>query len=125
MVQTILREAGHTVHAASNGEGALAQLTDTPCDLLVTDMHMPVMDGITLMSQCRDLYPGLQVIAISGGDFAGDASRLADAGMMGAVETVQKPFNVDDLCAAVDRALNRAHSEMKPIDASRKPEQDA
>src|SRR5437870_1570128 len=72
MVVTILRDAGHQVDAASNGAGALAQLETAGCDLLVTDMHMPVMDGVELISQCRELHPGLPVIAISGGNYAGD-----------------------------------------------------
>ena len=105
MVVTILRDAGHTVDSASNGSGALAQLEAGGFDLLITDMHMPVMDGVELISQCRVLHPDLPVIAISGGNFAGDTSRLADAGLMGAIETVSKPYLVQDLVAAVDRAL--------------------
>lgn len=105
MVVLILREAGHTVEAASNGEIALAHLSTGEWDLLITDMHMPVMDGVELISQCRDLHPGLAVVAISGGNFAGDTGRLADAGLMGAAETVSKPYKVEDLMGAVERAL--------------------
>ena len=115
LVQLMLREAGHTVHAASNGAGALAQLETEPCDLLITDMQMPIMDGIELMTRCRELYPKLPLIAISGGDWAshtgrlGDADfRLADADFMATVETVHKPFTEESLCAAVDRALDNA-----------------
>src|SRR4051794_8588081 len=100
MVLTILRESGHTVEGASNGEVALSHLETGVWDLLITDMHMPVMDGVELISQCRDLHPGLPVIAISGGNFAGDTGRLADAGLMGAIETVSKPYKVEDLVAA-------------------------
>ena len=105
LVAALLREAGHTVDAASNGSGALAQLEANHCDLLVTDMHMPVMDGIELISQCRGLHPKLPIVAMSGGDFAGDTLRLADAGLMGALETVNKPYKAEDLYGAVDRAL--------------------
>ena len=108
MVVTILRDAGHTVEAASNGAVALSHLGTGAWDLLVTDMHMPVMDGVELISQCRELHPGLAVIAISGGNFAGDTSRLADAGLMGATETVSKPYKVEDLMHAVERALGNA-----------------
>lgn len=106
MVVTILREAGHTVEAASNGEIALSHLGTGEWNLLITDMHMPVMDGVELISQCRELHPGLPVIAISGGNFAGDTSRLADAGLMGATETVSKPYKVEDLMSAVERGLS-------------------
>lgn len=111
----ILREAGHSVHAASNGAAALEQLRTAPCDLLVTDMFMPVMDGIELMLHCRDSYHNLPIVAISGGDWAGHTGRLADANFrladadfMGNVETVHKPYNVGDLCNAVERALAKA-----------------
>lgn len=106
MVVTILRDSGHTVEGASNGAVALSHLETGDWDLLITDMHMPVMDGVELISQCRDLHAGLPVIAISGGNFAGDTGRLADAGLMGAIETVSKPYKVEDLVAAVDRALS-------------------
>ncbi|MDQ3023201.1 MAG: response regulator [bacterium] len=108
MVVTILRGAGHSVEAASNGAVALSHLETGDWDLLITDMHMPVMDGVELISQCRGLHPGLPVIAISGGNFAGDTSRLADAGLMGAIETVSKPYKVEDLISAVERALGAA-----------------
>jgi CheY-like chemotaxis protein len=108
----VLRDAGHTVHAANNGAGALAQLETEPCDLLVTDMFMPIMDGIELITRSRELYPQLPIVAISGGDWAGHTGRLADinfrladAGFMGTVETVHKPYDVEDLTRAVDRAL--------------------
>src|SRR5688500_1343270 len=79
LVQLILRETGHTVHAANNGAGALAQLETEPCDLLITDMFMPIMDGIELITRCRELYPGLPIVAISGGDWAGHTGRLGEA----------------------------------------------
>jgi len=108
MVVTCLREQGHTVEGVSNGEVALSHLETGDWNLLITDMHMPIMDGVELISQCRELHPGLPVIAISGGNFAGDTGRLADAGLMGAIETISKPYDVDDLVAAVDRALGAA-----------------
>ena len=118
LLQLILREAGHTVHAANNGVGALAQLETEPCDLLITDMFMPIMDGIELMTRCRELYPDLPMVAISGGDWAGHTGRLdeadfrlADADFMATVETVHKPFDVDKLCAIVERALKQAAAD--------------
>jgi CheY-like chemotaxis protein len=116
----VLRDAGHTVHAANNGAGALAQLETDPCDLLVTDMFMPIMDGIELITQARQLFPQLPIVAISGGDWAGHTGRLADvnfrladAGFMGDVETVHKPYDVEDLTNAVARALGHT-AELKP-----------
>ena len=103
----LLREAGYSVHAASNGTQALAQLETQVSDLLITDMHMPLMDGIELISQCRQLYPQLAVVAVSGGNWTGDTAELAHAGLMGAVETIQKPYDVEDLLGAVERALGR------------------
>jgi CheY-like chemotaxis protein len=115
VVLAVLREAGYTVHAASNGAGALAQLESAPCDLLVTDMAMPIMDGIELILKCRERHPGLPIVALSGGDWAGQLGRannadfpLAHADFMDKVETVHKPFELDALLGAVARALGRA-----------------
>jgi CheY-like chemotaxis protein len=106
VVGKILRQAGHLVQDATNGAEALALLQSDTYELLVTDMYMPVMDGLELVSKCREISPGLPIVAMSGGDETGGIHRLADAGLMGAVETVPKPFHVEDMLGAVARALS-------------------
>jgi len=75
-------------------------------------MLMPIMDGIELITKCREIHPQLPVVALSGGAWAGHTGhlaeadfRLADPDFMRGVETVHKPFKIDELVSAVDRAL--------------------
>lgn len=55
MVSFTLRDAGFDVMEAEDGQDALNQLNGSPVDLIVTDLNMPVMDGITLISNARKL----------------------------------------------------------------------
>jgi CheY-like chemotaxis protein len=105
LLTTLLRHQGHSVDDAGNGAEALAVMQTAPYDLLITDMNMPVMTGLELISECRGLYPNLRSIAISGGDSTGNIDSLTTAGILGAEETLYKPFTVDDLLGAVERCL--------------------
>jgi CheY-like chemotaxis protein len=96
---------GRTVLEAANGEQALKLLAAGGVDLLVTDIFMPEMDGIQLISECQTAYPMLPIIALSGGDRYGELSMLRAAGRLGALITLPKPFNTQELQAAVDSCL--------------------
>lgn len=100
-----LRRLGHEVAQASNGAEALRSLRDTPCDLVITDINMPEMDGIELVLAIRSERADLPVIAMSGGGLLAKELLLADADALGAVLTLEKPISVADLASAVDRAL--------------------
>ena len=75
-----LREMGGIPHTASNGEEALAILAQQPMDLLITDIMMPVMDGLQLLERVKASYPDLQVIVISGYNELGAAVRAMELG---------------------------------------------
>ena len=62
----ILRREGHTVSSAASGDSALSYLQDFPADLVVSDVKMPGMDGLSLLSRLKSQYPGLPVVMMSG-----------------------------------------------------------
>jgi CheY-like chemotaxis protein len=65
-VAAVLTNGGHSVLSAANGKKALAVLEDGPAiDLMLTDVVMPEMDGVTLSYSARALRPGLPVIFVS------------------------------------------------------------
>jgi CheY-like chemotaxis protein len=68
----LLLAAGYDVAEAENGLGALSQLNRTVPDLIVTDLSMPRMSGVELISQVRSRYPEISIVAMSG-DYQGDA----------------------------------------------------
>lgn len=91
----LIREAGADVVTARDGEEGLGYLLTRRFDVLLTDLRMPVMDGIELVNHCLRLpeshRPG-RVIAISG---------EYDAGVLHGqpVQFIAKPFNVESLLA--------------------------
>ncbi|HEY7870865.1 MAG TPA: sigma-54 dependent transcriptional regulator, partial [Methylomirabilota bacterium] len=87
---------------AANGRAALAVLEQEHPDLLVTDLKMPEMDGMTLLQAAHELDPALPVIMLTG--FATIESAVA-AVKEGAFDYLPKDFSVDQLRLAVDRAL--------------------
>ncbi|HEY7653209.1 MAG TPA: sigma-54 dependent transcriptional regulator [Methylomirabilota bacterium] len=98
----ILSRQGHTCVTASNGRDALAVLERERPDLLVTDLKMPEMDGITLLRHAHEMDPALPVIVLTG--FATIESAVA-AVKEGAFDYLPKDFSVDQLRVAVERAL--------------------
>src|SRR5271166_513554 len=76
----LLMAAGYDVAMADNGVSAVSQLDRAVPDLIVTDLNMPHMSGVELISHVRSRYPGVSIVAMSS-DYQGDAvpaSVLAD-----------------------------------------------
>jgi len=72
----LLMSEGYDVAMADNGVSAVSHLDRTTPDLIFTDLNMPQMSGVELISHVRALYPSISIVAMSG-DFRGDAA-LAD-----------------------------------------------
>ncbi len=68
----LLLSAGYDVTVAENGVSAVSQMTRTVPDLIVTDLNMPQMSGIELISHVRRQYPSISIVAMSG-DYRGEA----------------------------------------------------
>ena len=105
LVRRILQAEGHTVLEASNAfEGLQLALAHQP-DLILLDINMPQVDGLTLASRLK-AYPTLRpvpVIAITANVMRGDRERSLAAGCDG---YIQKPIDVDTLPAQVARFLH-------------------
>lgn len=104
-VKTLLRRADHEVSEAGTGREAMRLLQKRPFDVVVTDINMPEMDGIELIVELRKLGLGIPVIAMSGGGRLPKELLLENAALLGAVETIAKPFEPERLLDAVARAL--------------------
>lgn len=104
----LLTRGGHQVASATNGRKALEFLEGVSVDVVVTDIEMPEMDGIEFINALRAQQPDLPVVAVSGAVATPKELLLEDAGMMGALATLTKPFTPDQLFGAVDHALARA-----------------
>ncbi|SRR6266849_46053 len=105
IVRRALEQNGHEVYDASDGEMGMEILESQSFDLVVTDIFMPGQDGIVTLRQIRKRFPALKVIVISGGDSTGLMDLRQDAELLGAVSTLQKPFNAREIMDKVRDAL--------------------
>jgi CheY-like chemotaxis protein len=103
--RTILERAGYRVRLASDGMEALALLADDPCDLVLTDVEMPRMDGFALTEAIR-AYPtlsNLPVLVLTSKSTDVDRQRGLEAGADGYI--VKRAFDEQGLLAAIERLL--------------------
>lgn len=97
-----LEIAGHEVLAFADGEDALPALNAGPFDILITDIVMPRLGGLELAQLAKEIRPRLPVIYITG--FAAVASD-ADTDDSDISQLISKPFHLNSLVEAVERAL--------------------
>lgn len=104
-LRDLLVEEGFEVLTARNGEEGLALFDTTPVDLVITDIIMPVKDGLDTILELKKKAPELPVIAISAGGNIPKERYLAVAGYMKNTKTVAKPFTRDEIISAVKEHL--------------------
>jgi CheY-like chemotaxis protein len=99
-----LKQNGHLVEQAQHGRQALERLAEQPFDLVIADLSMPIMDGLTLIQHLRadDRYKKLPVIMLTA---SGQDRAYAAAGAAGADDCLTKPVGSRELVAAVARLL--------------------
>jgi excisionase family DNA binding protein len=102
LIARALLGAGYDVAVAANGPAALERLAESGTDLLITDLRMPGMDGLSLIREARKTAPGLPVIVITG--FSTEETA-ADAVALGVAGYLTKPFRLSRILAATARAL--------------------
>ena len=102
---TLVFEAeGHTLRTAANGREAVEMLQAEPADIIISDVRMPDMDGIGLLSSVRESFPDIGVVLMTA--FASvDTAR--DAFKLGADDFIQKPFDVEELKLIVRKTLEK------------------
>ncbi|MBV8887064.1 MAG: hybrid sensor histidine kinase/response regulator [Chroococcidiopsidaceae cyanobacterium CP_BM_RX_35] len=108
LVQTILEEEGYTISTAEDGPSALAQIEQSPPNLILLDIMMPGMDGFEVTGRIRqnaDL-PFIPILLIT----AHDSPSVAQGLDMGADDFIRKPVEVDELLARVRSLLRLKHS---------------
>ena len=104
MVGITLAGAGHEVHQAADGREALAIAELQKFDLVITDVNMPVMDGLTLVRHLRNLpsYRGVPLLVLT---TEATTERKLEGKSVGATGWLVKPFNPDRLLATVATVL--------------------
>lgn len=110
----LLDNKDHEVSFANDGAQALEQLEDFQPDILITDIYMPEMNGLELISKAREIAPGLSIIAFSGGGQFKDGGGLVMAKSLGADICIEKPLKRSTLLEAIDHLIRRDAARSAP-----------
>ncbi len=104
MVKLTLTGGGYDVISAVDGNDGLAQAKTTRADLVLTDLNMPGMNGLALIREIRKLpnYVGVPIVFLTTESDAGLKQQAKEAG---ATAWIVKPFQQDQLLAAVRKVL--------------------
>jgi len=101
LLEAALKREGHETYLAGDGEEALASFVEVPFELVITDLQMPNVHGLELISRLKNVAPRPAIVAISG---TGEP-QLDIAHAIGADAMVAKPVAPHELLEAVGAAL--------------------
>jgi DNA-binding NtrC family response regulator len=102
MVSTALRKAGHTVEEAPDGKSALKKICERRFPVIVTDLKLPGPSGLELLRAAKNLDDSVAVIVMTA---YGSIDDAVEAMKEGALDFIQKPFELPHLLALVERAV--------------------
>jgi DNA-binding NtrC family response regulator len=103
LLDTLLRRKGYDVVLAESGRQGLELFRRERPDVIVLDLKMPEMDGLTVLRQIKNLDPGKPVIILTG---AGTAEAERQVRALGVTEYVEKEFSLHLLGDSLKRILN-------------------
>ena len=105
-----LSSEGYKVDTAENGKEGIARIRDSRYDIVITDIKMPRMDGLEVLKVIERVSPDTEVILVTG--YATIESAV-QAMKEGAYDFIEKPFNLEELSALIDKA--REKRELKRL----------
>ncbi|MBC8206064.1 MAG: response regulator [Kiritimatiellales bacterium] len=106
LFEQFLKTKGFNPRVAVDGFDALLSMKEQVPDLIVTDIVMDGMDGLTLIREVRSQHPDIPIIAISGGRRTVSVNFEASSVKSGANEFLEKPVHLDDLFRSIQSLLN-------------------
>ncbi len=100
--EKLLTTEGHTVRTAPTGEGGLELVKSSIPDLVIIDVRLPGMDGLTAFQAIHEIEPKLPVIIMTA---YGTTDTAIKATKLGAFDYVLKPFDIPEMLSVIDKAL--------------------
>ena len=112
-----IRQKEYEFLFAINGVDALQKLLEDPeVDIVLSDINMPEMDGLTLLTKLNELSPLIQAVIVSA---YGDMENIRTAMNRGAFDFITKPINFKDLTLTMDKTLKHAKQLKETLNAVR------
>jgi CheY-like chemotaxis protein len=118
ILDRMLRRMDHETMLAGNGKEAVRRLEESAVDVVITDLIMPESEGIETIAAIRKRWPGVKIIAMSGGGRQSPVAYLAVAATLGADATLAKPFERADLAEALRHVLGSGEPTSSPASRS-------
>jgi DNA-binding NtrC family response regulator len=112
-LQKVLQEEGYTVAHSSRGDEGLMLALKQPCDLLITDLKLPGMDGLELISRLHTARPKLPIILMTA---HGSTTIAIEATKLGAIEYLIKPFEVEELLDLLATTVAQSQLMSEPVE---------
>jgi DNA-binding response OmpR family regulator len=113
--RTALETTGYTLVVAEDGETALSWLKQSPADLVLLDLQMPVVDGMEVLKRLRDRGQNIPVVIVTA---HGSIPNAVAAMRLGAIDFISKPLTPDALRKVVAEVLERheqARAKVEPV----------
>ncbi len=99
-----LDKENYSTFTATNGMDGLEIINNNKIDVVITDIKMPGIDGLELLSRAKKMYPDIEVIVITG---HGDQEVAVSALRAGAIDYLCKPIDLDELLLSVNKTVER------------------
>lgn len=112
VIQRLLETDGHESVTAEDGLKALELVKRQPFDLIISDLRMPSMDGMSLLREVKTIRPSLPVILVTA---YASAETASESVKLGAAAYLFKPFKVKELLDAVGRALKGGQHFLRTV----------
>jgi two-component system, NtrC family, response regulator AtoC len=106
LVAKVLAREGYAVRSLPRGQDVLQALEEGPADLVISDIRMPEMDGLTLLREVKRLVPETSVLLMTA---FGSIDTAVQAIKAGAYDYLTKPFKMDEVILVVRRAMEERH----------------
>ena len=102
LLQEVLSQQGHSVQTSENGDDAQRRVANEIFDLIITDIHLPGLSGLDLITRFKAFQPTVAILVITGYP---SLSKAVAAIKQGAADFITKPFNIRHICDLVQQTL--------------------
>jgi DNA-binding NtrC family response regulator len=108
--KTLLEHRGYDVTAVNSGDSAIKALGQERYDVMVLDLKMPGMDGISTLKEIKKLQLHTQILVLTG---HGAIDTALEAIKLGAYDYLTKPCDIDELTEKLEDAMKKSESDNK------------